>query len=87
MPLARYEAEVSSGILRVDAEQRAVMHKLDLIGDELQRRKNWVVPSRSLFARWKKPEATGIRGIKGLYLWGGVGRGKTHLKKQFGNPT
>ncbi len=79
MPLARYDAEVSSGVLRVDAEQRAVMQKLDLIGDELIRRKNWVAPSRSLFARWKKPDDYRVAGIKGLYLWGGVGRGKTHL--------
>ena len=79
MPLARYDAEVKSGVLRVDAEQRAVMQKLDLIGDELKRRKNWVAPSRSLFARWKKPVDHSVSGIKGLYLWGGVGRGKTHL--------
>jgi len=79
MPLARYDAEVRSGVLRVDAEQRAVMQKLDLIGDELGRRKNWVRPSRSLFARWKKPGDDKVNGIQGLYLWGGVGRGKTHL--------
>lgn len=79
MPLARYDAEVSSGVLRVDAEQRAVMQKLDLISDELTRRQSWVAPSRSLFARWKKPENTKVSGIQGLYLWGGVGRGKTLL--------
>ncbi|MFK7993793.1 MAG: cell division protein ZapE [Granulosicoccus sp.] len=79
MPLARYDAEVSAGVLRVDVEQRAVMQKLDLISDELSRRKNWVAPSRSLFARWKKPGTNKVKGIQGLYLWGGVGRGKTHL--------
>ena len=79
MPLARYDAEVSSGVLRVDAEQRAVMQKLDLIGDELKRRENWVKPSRSLFARWNKSSNNHVSGIQGLYLWGGVGRGKTHL--------
>lgn len=79
MPLARYDAEVKSGVLRVDVEQRAVMQKLDLIGDELQRRKAWVAPSKSLFARWKKPSDYSVSSVKGLYLWGGVGRGKTHL--------
>ncbi len=79
MPLARYDAEVSSGVLRVDAEQRAVMQKLDLISDELKRRQNWVAPSRSLFARWKNTSDNRVQGIKGLYLWGGVGRGKTLL--------
>ncbi|MFK7857423.1 MAG: cell division protein ZapE [Granulosicoccus sp.] len=81
MPLARYDAEVSSGVLRVDVEQRAVMQRLDLIGDELIRRRKWVAPSRSLFARWKNPgkNKDKVNGIKGLYLWGGVGRGKTLL--------
>ena len=79
MPLAHYDAEVSKGILHTDVEQRAVMQKLELISDELTRRKDWVKPSRSLFARWKKPTDYRVAGIKGLYLWGGVGRGKTHL--------
>ena len=79
MPLAHYDAEVSKGTLHVDVEQRFVMQKLELISDELKRRENWVRPSRSLFARWKKPTDYRVSGIKGLYLWGGVGRGKTHL--------
>ena len=79
MPIERYNAEVSSGVLREDAEQRAVMQKLDFISDELKRRQKWVKPSRSLFARWIKPSNASVTGIKGLYLWGGVGRGKTHL--------
>jgi len=79
MPLASYDAEVGRGRLRSDAEQRSVMQKLDLISDELKRRESWVRPSRSLFARWKKPTDDKIDGIPGLYLWGGVGRGKTHL--------
>lgn len=79
MPLASYDDEVERGVLRVDVEQRAVMQKLELIGDELKRRQNWTPPSRSLFARWTKPAKVKVRGIKGLYLWGGVGRGKTHL--------
>jgi cell division protein ZapE len=32
-----------------------------------------------LFARWTKPADQRVEGIQGLYLWGGVGRGKTHL--------
>lgn len=79
MPLERYDAEVSKGVLRVDVEQRSVMQKLELIGDELKRRKSWVAPSRSLFARWTKPKGSSVTGVPGLYLWGGVGRGKTHL--------
>ena len=56
MTLSRYDAQVASGVLRADAEQRAVVEKLHFIGDELKRRRNWAKPSRSLFARWKKPD-------------------------------
>lgn len=75
----RYEAEVKAGVLAPDAEQRAVMEHLGTIGDELVRRKAWREPSRSLFARWTRPTDNAVRGVRGLYLWGGVGRGKTHL--------
>ncbi len=75
----KYEAEVQAGVLAPDAEQRAVMEHLENIGDELVRRKTWCEPSRSLFARWTRPTDNCVRGVRGLYLWGGVGRGKTHL--------
>ncbi len=79
MPLQRYEDQVTRGILTADAEQRSVMLKLDAIGDELIRRSSWRSPADSLFARWIKPGDNRVNGIPGLYLWGGVGRGKTHL--------
>lgn len=79
MPLSRYEEEVRSGVLAPDAEQRDIMLKLEAIGNELVRRRAWREPSRSLFARWVKPTDNHVQGVRGLYLWGGVGRGKTHL--------
>jgi len=79
VPFSRYEAEVEQGILAPDAEQRAVMERLHTIGADLTRRRSWHPPSRSVFARWLKPTDHRVDGIRGLYLWGGVGRGKTHL--------
>lgn len=79
MPLSRYDEEVRTGVLAPDAEQRAVMLRLENIGNELIRVRAWKQPSRSLFARWTRPIDTSVAGVKGLYLWGGVGRGKTHL--------
>lgn len=79
MPIKLYDAQVEQGVLSPDAEQRAVMRKLDSIAGDLTRRSSWRPPSRSVFARWIKPNEHCITGIKGLYLWGGVGRGKTHL--------
>lgn len=79
MPFSRYEQEVEQGVLTPDDEQRAVMQRLHAIGADLIRRRSWRQPSRSLFARWKKSTDSRVDGIRGLYLWGGVGRGKTHL--------
>lgn len=79
MSLERYDAEISQGLLSSDAEQRDVMRKLDMIGSELARRSSWKPPSQSVFARWMGKSQTRVLGVPGLYLWGGVGRGKTHL--------
>ena len=78
-PLERYRAELASGELDPDAEQEAVVRRLESIGAELVRRRAWRPSSRSLFARWRSPEEPDVQGVPGLYLWGGVGRGKTHL--------
>ena len=76
-PLARYEEEVNSGKLTADEEQRAVMQLLDTIANGLAKRKPWEPPDTGFFSRFTKPKP--LVGVEGLYLWGGVGRGKTHL--------
>ena len=78
-PLARYRAELASGALEPDAGQEAVVRRLDAIAAELVRRRRWTQPSQSLFARWRTTAEPEISGVQGLYLWGGVGRGKTRL--------
>ena len=78
-PLACYDKEVAAGQLQADSEQRAVMQRLDQMAADLTRRRAWTKPSNSVFARWFKPTSSAIQGVNGLYLWGGVGRGKTHL--------
>jgi len=74
--LARYDALVASGELRVDAEQAAVAARLDTLATALQ-----AVPKRGS-TLWKllgrKPEP-----VRGLYIWGGVGRGKSMLMDLF----
>ena len=78
-PLARYRAELERGELQPDEEQEAVVRRLESMSAELVRRRAWKPPSQSVFARWLAPSSTEVRGVQGLYLWGGVGRGKTHL--------
>src|SRR3546814_786936 len=74
--LAAYDALVAAGELRPDAEQRAAAERLNRLQSELE-----AVPRRgSLLWRLtgRKPEA-----LRGVYLWGAVGRGKSMLMDPF----
>jgi cell division protein ZapE len=74
--LSRYEALVASGELRADPEQNAAAERLD----RLQRELETTSPKRGLLGKLltRKPPAP-----RGLYLWGGVGRGKSMLMDLF----
>ena len=74
--VARYERLVAAGELRPDREQAAAAARLDRLAQELA-----AVPSRGSIL-WrvlrKVPEPP-----RGVYLWGGVGRGKSMLMDLF----
>jgi cell division protein ZapE len=72
-PSENYRAGVARGDWNDDAAQRAVLHELDRIHDALLQ----APPRAGLLGRLfggAEPEP-----VRGLYLWGGVGRGKTFL--------
>lgn len=70
-----YDARVAEGQLRSDAAQRAVLPMLEAIRAALEA----AAPARGLFGLFaKRPEPP-----RGLYLWGGVGRGKSMLMDLF----
>ncbi|TPG38025.1 AFG1 family ATPase [Sphingomonas koreensis] len=74
--LARYQALVAAGELRADPEQRAAAQRLDALAAELE-----ATPTRGSVlwrALGRAPEPP-----KGVYLWGGVGRGKSMLMDLF----
>jgi cell division protein ZapE len=71
--LARYRELVVSGQLRADPDQFAAAGQLDRLQAELE-----AAPQGGLLARLRKP-----RRIRGAYLWGGVGRGKSMLMDLF----
>ncbi|MBO6624159.1 MAG: cell division protein ZapE, partial [Roseicyclus sp.] len=72
---AIYDTRVSEGLLRPDPEQRAVLVRLERLRERLE------APRKaSLFSRFRKPAEDGP---SGLYLWGGVGRGKSMLMDLF----
>jgi len=74
--LNRYHALVAAGELRPDPDQEAAAARLDILQKELE-----AVPPRGS-TLWKllrkAPEPP-----RGLYMWGGVGRGKSMLMDLF----
>ncbi len=80
-PRPRYDALVEAGELANDPAQEAAADRLQVLHDDLKHYKD--PASRSLLgwlsARKGPP--------KGVYLWGGVGRGKTLLMDLFFNNT
>ena len=74
--LAAYQALVAAGELQRDPQQAAAAERLEGLQQELE-----AIPSRgSLLWRLarRKPDRT-----RGIYLWGGVGRGKSMLMDLF----
>lgn len=73
-----YQKSVTEGH-EYDATQRQIVEYLERLGHELVERNNpdnWVKRIRRVVGR--KPEP-----VRGLYIWGGVGRGKTFLMDLF----
>ena len=75
--VARYEALVATGELRPDPEQAEAAQRLARLQKDLER----ATPSgglvRRLLGKGKAPPA------RGVYMWGGVGRGKSMLMDLF----
>ena len=82
-PLARYERDLIRDDFRHDASQAEAVQYLQRLYE-------------ALVADWKAGKSLGLNGIikklfggqekaqiKGLYFWGGVGRGKTYLMDNF----
>lgn len=82
-PLGRYQAGVLAGTWQDDAHQRLALREFTRIHDALAARKALSAWQR-WWQRWRSPQPA-----RGLYLWGGVGRGKTFLMDLFfdGLPT
>ncbi len=78
-PLSCYEADLKKPNFREDDSQRiAVEHLQRLYDDLIQRQSKKQGFFTKLFERQELPKP-----IKGLYFWGGVGRGKTYLVDTF----
>ncbi|MGV6817124.1 MAG: cell division protein ZapE [Thiotrichales bacterium] len=82
-PQAIYADAVHCGRLEPDPHQTAVVSRLQQLFELLADEPHLMRPhSSTAFHRWFHRSAPPQQ-IKGLYLWGDVGRGKTHLMDMF----
>lgn len=80
-PIERYREDLSSGHIVPDPGQEAVVSALQDLHDELTRATS--APLSHRIRAVIGPARPYRRRIKGLYLFGGVGRGKTYLMDCF----
>lgn len=69
-PLAAYHQQIMHQALQVDEQQALAVQQLQRVYEELIKPKKWLTIKKT---------------VKGLYLWGAVGRGKTYLMDLFYN--
>lgn len=74
-PLAIYRSLVKGGTYKADPTQERVISELDRIWHELT--------AHPVSGWWSKLRGNKRQAVTGLYLWGGVGRGKTWLMDMF----
>ena len=78
-PRERYRDELARGVLLPDPAQAALVEELERVY-----RSFVAPPERGLLDRLaRRLGRQGPEPVRGLYVWGGVGRGKTHLVDLF----
>ena len=79
--LNAYLKSIENGELRLDPDQKQVIEELDLIYSAIIEQNNKQPIKKKSFSSFffNRSETTSLKPITGLYLHGGVGRGKTHL--------
>ena len=79
-PRERYEQDLASGVLLPDPAQAGVIDELDDLCRRLTQR---AMREETVWARARRLLKRDMMPETGLYLWGGVGRGKTHMMDAF----
>ena len=72
--IERYETRLSAEGLTPDPEQRLALDALQRVADEL---------AEPVARGWRSWFQRATPAVRGLYLWGGVGRGKTYCMDHF----
>ncbi|MGG4606598.1 cell division protein ZapE [Providencia sp. Me31A] len=89
-PIMRYQQALADGNYQPDDVQKLAVERLDKIYQQLANTTSLTIQAKpsglkQRFSRLlgKTTAATSITPVQGLYMWGGVGRGKTWLMDMF----
>lgn len=86
-PRQKYTQDLDSGLIVLDSKQEQVVSHLQVLFDELAGNTSKVEAEKPGFTRiltgWMSGKIGVDEGTNGLYIWGGVGRGKTYLMDLF----
>ncbi len=87
-PLSRYQQALDAGEYQADEVQRRAVTQLDRIYQALRQKPAANAPAGGLRGKLSRLLGNGgdpapQRPVQGLYMWGGVGRGKTWLMDMF----
>lgn len=83
MLMVQYHDSIKNGDITFDSKQETVMQQLQVVYNALLEQPEEIIEEQSTidrllsFSASKKNTPTAL--IKGLYIWGGVGYGKTHM--------
>ncbi len=83
-PLTRYREMIAAGAVRDDVAQRQALEELQLLHSRLKDYDPWKGKrvARGWFG-WGREASHAKAELNGLYIWGGVGRGKSMLMDLF----
>jgi len=84
-PTERYQQDIESGILQPDSAQEKAIRHMQRLHDELTGgvSARAEAAQRSWWGRLLQGDAVARHTIKGVYFYGGVGRGKTYIMDTF----
>ncbi|HAI97868.1 MAG: cell division protein ZapE [Cycloclasticus sp.] len=82
-PLERYLVDQAQNSFIKDNAQKAIVERLNTLYKELRKSPAQQVEKKGFFSKFKNSPKTMLNSPKGVYLWGGVGQGKTYLMDIF----
>lgn len=82
-PLTRYQQDLQRTEFVEDPAQQQAVAKLDALYHSLRRIERKQRGTPPLVRWWRTWRGLAVKPQRGLYLWGGVGRGKTYLVDTF----